>query len=531
MKAQIKRVELASKNWWTAVLNLVVLSIAIVILSACGGGGGGGGTTAGSSPGVTSGEIEAFGSIVVNGVKFEVEGAEVEFEHGVTTIINKDDPARTQEALLHEGMQVEVEVEFNDDGQTGTATRIIIDDELEGEVKTPNRSPNGVVTFTVLGQTVIAIPGITTIDDTQWAQDPSNIADGEFVEVHGLPDGNGNIQATYIEFKAADLAGFNSLGNEGEFEVTGLIDNGTFVLDSYFELNGQGVNYAPSVVLEGIALAPGMMVEVKGTFNASGDVDARSIHIEDGLGDNFVKVEVEGLIRGLPVTPGTSGSFNIGGQAVEYSANTLYFGGTVADLANGEKIEAEGPIVNNVLVAVKIKFKDSFRYEGTATYNASQDTFTINIPTPTQNVFQTMTVVYDASVARNDSSSALNADITTEFEIRARQVLNHYLFATRVKDGNGNSDRQTFEAPVMAINGPEIEILKASGGGGIILFDTSNPNLLDTPLSNSDFEIETNDSNQKVTRATFFATLTEGQTVKARYDLGVEDQIEIELDE
>ena len=67
-------------------------------------------------------------TIIVNGVKFEVEGAEVETEHGVTSIIS----GATQTQHLHEGMQVEVEVEFNDDGRTGTATRIIIDDELEG---------------------------------------------------------------------------------------------------------------------------------------------------------------------------------------------------------------------------------------------------------------------------------------------------------------------------------------------------------------------------------------------------------------
>jgi len=49
-------------------LNFIVLSVAVAILSACGGGGGGGAT---SSSGVSSGEIEGFGSVIINGVHFE----------------------------------------------------------------------------------------------------------------------------------------------------------------------------------------------------------------------------------------------------------------------------------------------------------------------------------------------------------------------------------------------------------------------------------------------------------------------------
>src|SRR6056297_2998276 len=75
------------EQWWTTFLNIVALGIAVAILSACGGSGGGT-TTSGTTPGLSSGEIEGFGSVVVNGVKYEVEGAEVETEHGVTTIID-----------------------------------------------------------------------------------------------------------------------------------------------------------------------------------------------------------------------------------------------------------------------------------------------------------------------------------------------------------------------------------------------------------------------------------------------------------
>ena len=138
--------------------------------------------------------------------------------------------------------------------------------------------------------------------------------------------------------------------------------------------------------------------------------------------------------------------------------------------------------------------------------------------------------IYDSNFTRNDSSTDLvNDDTIAQFKIRARQINGATLIATRVDDDGGNASRQIFEAPVMVINNPEIEILNDGSGAGLILFDTSG--LVDTPLINSDFEIEANDINQKVSRATFFATLQEGHVVKARYDTGTEDQVEIELDD
>ena len=63
---------------------------------------------------------------------------------------------------------------------------------------------------------------------------------------------------------------------------------------------------------------------------------------------------------------------------------------------------------------------------------------------------------------------------------------------------------------------------------GLIVFDTSG--LLDLNQqggTDSDFEIE--DAN--VTRATFYNSLNVSDHVKVRYDTGVEDQIEIELED
>jgi len=503
MKAQVKT------NNWTTWINLVVLSIAVAILSACGGGGGGGGSTLGSTSGLTSGQIEGFGSIIVNGVKFEVEGAQVEFEHGQTVIISN----ATQTQHLQEGMQVEVEVEFNDNGRTGTATRIIVDDELEGEISGLTTAATGVVTFSVLGQTVVAIPGMTNIDDSSpLSNSLGNLANGQFVEVHGLPDGNGTIQATFIEYKAADQASFESLSNgEGEYEVTGAIT--ALGAGSTFDIGSLTVDYSGTTP-DG-TLAVGTLVEVKGTLNG-GTLEATRVHVEDGLGIDVAKVEIEGLVRNLdnPV----SGQFSLNGQIVDYSSAT-FFGGVAADLRNGLKVEAEGPIEGNVLFATKIKYKDSFRYEGMASEDSATQ-LSLSVPAPAGG---TLTVILDSSISRIEGGINYATD---PVKIRARIVSGATLIATRV-DSGGNNDRQIFEAPVVSFSqaNDSVELLDDGSQSGVGLIEVNTATISQSPPSN--FEIE----GTPVPKATFYSNLSVNDRVKARYRNGEWDQIEIQLED
>lgn len=499
MKAQ------AINNWWTTFLNIVVLGITVAILSACGGGGSGTTTTSGTTPGLTSGEIEGFGSIVVNGVKFEVEGAEVETEHGVTTTIT----SATQKDHLHEGMHVEVEVEFNDDNQTGNATRVLINDEVEGEVTFASAPGGDTRTFTVLGQNIIAIAGNTQVhDENLTPPGPATIDDisvTDLIEVHGLPDGNGNIQASFIKIEDP-----SDLSDDNLDELTGTIDTGTLIENDSFEVNGQVVLYTNSVV-DAPPLQEGMLVEVKGTLNGSNELVASLVHVEDGLGDNLAKVEVEGLVRDL-----TASTFTLNGQQVDFS-NATYFGGVEADLVNGLKVEAEGPIVNGVLNATKIKFKDSFRYEGMVTDNTTE--LTISVPAP---AVGTLTVLIEPSMTDVDGS----VNYANPVKVRARIASGSTLVATRV-DSGGNTDRQIFEAPVVDFNeaADSVEMLDdgSQTGVGLIEVDTS---AID-PSPTSDFEIE----GTPVPKATFYSNLNVNDRVKARHRDGSWDQIEIELED
>ncbi|MFU8765483.1 MAG: DUF5666 domain-containing protein, partial [Haliea sp.] len=140
---------------------IATASALALVLAACGGGGGGGDSVAVSSPPPTggggggiggsgqsttsSGTIDGFGSIFVNGVRFDTDDAEV--------IVNGE--VRGEEALRL-GMVVLVSGEVDDDGVTGTAQRVLYDNELKGPISAIQIAPDGnSKLLTVLGVNVI----------------------------------------------------------------------------------------------------------------------------------------------------------------------------------------------------------------------------------------------------------------------------------------------------------------------------------------------------------------------------------------
>lgn len=477
---------------------LVIVLIAALALAGCGGGGGGSSsTTAAPTPGVSAGQITGFGSIIVNGVRFHTGGATLEFEDGsevpLSNTLNDQD-------LLSRGMEVEVEGSFDDNGN-GTATRVFMDSTLDGPLQILAVNGN-VHNFTILGQSVIALAGSTTVDNgAPLFGSLSNLLDGMVIEVHGLPDGNGTVQASFIEFKF-DNVGLLPAGTL--FELTGRainLDTNNFT----FDIGNQSVSYSGVTPRDGV-LAEGSLVEVKGLLSGLNFV-AADIEIKDGF-DDQAKTEVEGLITALNIDAKT---FMLRGQQVNY-AGAQFLGGLEAELLNGLKVEAEGPITSGILLAVKIKFKDNFRYEGDSTLIG-------NVLTISNPAGPDLAITIDISLTLGTTTGG-------QVKVRARQLSGENLVATRVETG-GNTDRQIFEAAVVRIADPLVGILDTGNGAtGVIVIDTST---ISPDSSGSNFEIE----DVETTRAAFFAALQVGDIVKARWDVGGAqwDQIEIELDD
>ena len=226
------------------------LTILVGLTFMVGGGGSDDTSGGGSTSGVSQGQIEGFGSVIVNGVEWETDSVEIEFEGS---------PGFSQ-SDLQIGMLVKVQGSLDDNGTTGTAAPISFDDNLEGPITSITPSSTGSVkTLLVMGQTVIVEDGVTFFDNNDPTFNFVTMAVGDVVEVSGPTNFDGSIQATFIEKKADDLTDFIKTGNE--LEVKGVVAGLTATT---FLVNDLTVDFSNVTPRNG-TLANGLSVEVKGT--------------------------------------------------------------------------------------------------------------------------------------------------------------------------------------------------------------------------------------------------------------------------
>lgn len=319
----------------THLMKAVVTAAAVVGLAACGGGGSSNSTpqpAAQSVAVVSSGAITGFGSVFVNGVRFETSNA-------AFTINGKPGT----QADLRVGHVVTIHAHRDDNGNS-TADRIDFDDLVKGPVDSIDAAAG---TLVVLGQTVLT-EADTSFDDNIPGASLTGLNAGDIVEVSGMRRADGDIQATRIEAKPAGTV----------FEVTGVASN---VDTAAHKLNVDAlvVDYSAATVRDFPNGQPsnGDVVEAKGSsVNVSGELVASSIELKRDADDAGagMQVEIEGLItRFVSAT-----DFDVAGKPVTTNSSTRFENGSAADLALNVKVEAEGQVdANGVLVAAKVQFK------------------------------------------------------------------------------------------------------------------------------------------------------------------------------
>jgi Domain of unknown function (DUF5666) len=319
-------------RWLVAAFSMAV--------AACGGGGGGstdgsGGGTGGIDRGgiiTATGTITGFGSVHVNGVRYVTTGA---------TFTIDDNPGTESE--LRVGQVVRVEGRIEQDGITGTATRVIFDDEVEGPVQSIDLAASR---FVVLGRTV-TVGAQTSFDDSIVPRSLEGLVVGERVEVSGRVATTGVVEATRIERKSAQAA----------VEVKGAVA----ALDTTARTFGLGlltVSYA-TAQLSGFASgqpANGDRVEVFGALNSGGVLIAT--RVEKDAGGAAGGADEQGDYEGLITNFASATDFAVAGQRVTTTAATTYEGGTAASLANDVAVEVEGRFnAAGVIVATKVQFR------------------------------------------------------------------------------------------------------------------------------------------------------------------------------
>jgi len=204
---------------------LVVLSM--LVSAGCGSGSGGGGGGIGSlaggigGTGVTSGTVSGFGSVFVNGIEFETDGASRTVDD-VTDISN----GRDDDRVLGIGMVVTIIGSVNDDGVTGTADSIEYDNEIEGPVTAaPVEDRDGISkTFDIFNVTVMVDRNVTVFVATSY----DSLAQNDVLEVSGYFDVAGRLFATRVEKEGVLDLGASEVEIKGEVNAFNGID--TFML-------------------------------------------------------------------------------------------------------------------------------------------------------------------------------------------------------------------------------------------------------------------------------------------------------------
>ena len=338
---------------WNARLG-AALAAAIWLLAACGGGGSSGdsssGTSIGSSGGGSGsgtpiaapsgfgvGTLTGFGSIVVDGIRYDDSKAKVELD----TEAGAPD-ASSRSVALKLGQRVELE--FSGSETDSSASTVRISAELVGTVTAI--APDLVVAGQIVKiNTNSALGPVTVFEGFASAAD---ILVGDRVEVHAIPLTAGTVQATRIERKANTASWLRITGS-----VSALAANG-----SSFVLGGLTINVdaATRIVPTGATLADGQRVVVWTRSAAvANSVRAATIRIKRAPQAGTTDMRLAGAVTDC--TPPCEGNFRVAGIGVD--ATTAEFkNGTKANLSNGKWVELRGSVnASGIYVATRVKFR------------------------------------------------------------------------------------------------------------------------------------------------------------------------------
>jgi hypothetical protein len=305
---------------------------------------------------VSEGVITGFGSVYVNGQRYRSENAEIAVGNS---------PA-ADEAQLKVGMVVTVAASASNDGEDPDAQQIRYEEHLQGPVSFIDREAEQIE---VLGQTIL-FDDLTEFDET----DIETLSVGDFIEVSGYINDEGNFYATLVELET----------EETEIKLKGEIAN----LDTdaqTFSLAELTIDYSAAEYEDMTAddLADGLFVKVEGD-DFDGDtltLTASSIeNKEDNDIDNDAEeVTIAGIVKDYD---SESGVFSVNRYEFTLNDDTEFDDGSLDTLANGVIVKVEGRFESEQLIAEEIEFKATdarSKTEGQVTdLNADNETFVID---------------------------------------------------------------------------------------------------------------------------------------------------------
>lgn len=469
-----------------------------ISLQGCGGGGGGGGSTGTLDDGgaggggsattgvISTGTVDGFGSIFVNGIKFETGSADVMI-----------DGIRRGEDALGLGMVVTVEGTVNSDGVTGTATSVTFEDEVEGPISAiAPGADNDTLLLTVLGVPIIAERTSTVFDDVSF----DTLAIDDVIEVSGFYDEDLKLRATRIEKKSVFVAGSTVV------ELKGTVAN---LSGTTFTLGDITVDFSGADLsdVSGGALSDGMGVEVHGTL-LDGAITATRVEEEDDVSDRFNdadEVSVQGTITDFAGVD----NFRVAGVLVDASGARFEPADLV--LANGLVVEVEGDWDGTTLTAREVEARRG-RVEieaAVAGVDTTAGTITLALFPGAVTVAVNERTMLDDDTGAEEVLALAEISAGDFLEVEAIMV-DGGLVATRIDRDDRDDD--VIQGPVQAFNpGVDITVLGITYSVAGAEFEDRGDNTLSADA--------------------FFARLALGDLLKIKDELptdGVADEVEFE---
>lgn len=380
----------------------ILTLLATSILTACGGSSTSAPTatttpttTTAPQPVVTqtTGVITGFGSVFINGVEYETNAATV----------STDDNPGANETDLQVGMIVTLSGEVNEDGTTGNANSIHYDEQLKGPLKSVDLIAK---TLSVLGQAVVfdgetSLEGVVIADlspgdfleisgffnaqgalhatriekETDVAKlkaqgkvemlDTTNkifvlhnltidyssatfdnfaeidLVEGQEVRVKGLSSALSNDVFLVDEIKLKNIDEQHESGENTQVEgfITGFESASSFAVNNTHIITDDSTEYKYGSV---DSLLLNVQVKIKGEYNATGDLLATKIHIQQRS-----NLSIEGVIDAINLdlntvtVLGVEFTLNDQTKLEDESDNAVRFF-DLADLFVGDSVEMKG---------------------------------------------------------------------------------------------------------------------------------------------------------------------------------------------
>lgn len=305
-------------------------SLCLILLASCGGSGGSdvSGIDGSGAPVATStqGTIDGFGSVIVNGVRYNSDKAQI--------LING-------EMAMEENLQVGYQVKLTGSiAQDGSASA----DKIEF-------TPNLVGTITAINNDALVVMGhkITINNNTIFAADIfprglQGLAPGARILVSGSLAADGSISATRIE-----------RANNSAQQLQGFVRD-LNSMNMTFQLNQQQVSYAgASLNLGNQSLRNGLLVSARGIQDNNQLFQAAQVNrLSTEFSNNIKSAAIEGYITRF----GSVTDFDVAGIQVTTNTQTRYDNGDSKNLTIGIKVEVEGNVDSNgKLLATGIEFE------------------------------------------------------------------------------------------------------------------------------------------------------------------------------